>query len=1047
MMVNVKLSSLKLTTLSRLGDTYESAIKDIVFCGGLSSPDQNLLHRQFLGRNLVIDDGMDAEVYAFIFSARNAYLEKSENKGRGRLQVVSIGHWHCDVLVSQWASLWLAPSRFLSGDPNAPLLVLRIAVGAVEATERLEILQQLVTDTKPTQNTSNATPLLPSILSPVPRVAFMIDIGSFCGRLICIDPSGIKPFAIEARTDGLTLSAQSHFLLGDVKNQRTVYSTKFNNELPDYLPLQMTLDVSLVLKPTFLRVRSDHQFGGHRFSKLGAAESDSLGDPILSLETVEIIGQGTGAGVIKDDAESIVSIDTSSIFLDLHCSADALSVEFWHPDVITAVSYILCATENGSSGTIHTSSSSRLLDLLPPGLSCTFSLARFVFFVTGPDLNPDEEMGITRGIALRTGISVHYCSVCPVHVPAFSFLPSRSQTRQKLYLPEERMIEAVAAAKSYTVTQQAHVFIRVALWDIALRSAAATQYVTDDPYIAERDDPALVSREFVQIRSAKADINLSGQHQCAMTTGVKDSCQLVLHVPHVRGTFQLVHVYSLLLAARTMKSLIQFRAHVHPPIVQTTPSTMVFQVKATVKTVQVFWDLSTQQFVTRIDSLNAHYSPNNQVGLGLSSLFLWVPAPRINKWNEDIEGKWEEMGLLQKWCISLPSSSGDRPTILVEGDSARLRIPSGFVLANLILDISVTIKCLRHLTQMIAVGSYSEMPPPGAEVAKNMPNLVVRIGCLVLEAADDLLETRLGLIWRAGSEACRQRLDRENAFTAKVVAILAAEAHTPSSARASDSDYQFSAAHTISVEEARARLFMVHGVDWALRLKEARDKRSRHEHQLKQRLFGHHAMKGAADVPNLVTVTAVEDVPPLFRAVCRGLHLKASKPSFSPDALPEFLYEQGNGIPRDTQFSLLLPMHLNFALSSLRLCLRDYPIPLLNIPEHSKKDTPVWEFDSDLVVAEEMGTPFSIDWIKCQVVGTHSDILGARPMWITVPKTIMPVKSYANPIIRVTAHDVTSFAWGISYGPATQDLIRVLETLSTSPRDPSPHLGFWDKVR
>jgi hypothetical protein len=139
-------------------------------------------------------------------------------------------------------------------------------------------------------------------------------------------------------------------------------------------------------------------------------------------------------------------------------------------------------------------------------------------------------------------------------------------------------------------------------------------------------------------------------------------------------------------------------------------------------------------------------------------------------------------------------------------------------------------------------------------------------------------------------------------------------------------------------------------------------------------------------------------------------------------------------------------MHLNFSLNSSRACLRDYPIPLLDIPEHSKKDTSVWELDTDLVVAEEMGTPQSIDWIKCQVVGMHSDIHGAKPMWITVPKTIMPVKSYANPIIRVAAHDVTSFAWGVSYGAATQDLTRVLETLSSSPRDSSPHLGFWDKV-
>jgi len=119
---------------------------------------------------------------------------------------------------------------------------------------------------------------------------------------------------------------------------------------------------------------------------------------------------------------------------------------------------------------------------------------------------------------------------------------------------------------------------------------------------------------------------------------------------------------------------------------------------------------------------------------------------------------------------------------------------------------------------------------------------------------------------------------------------------------------------------------------------------------------------------------------------------------------------------------------------------------LLDIPEHSTKYTSVCEFDSDLVVAEEMGTPRSVEWIKCRVIGMHNDIHGAKPMWITVPKTIMPVKTYANPIIHVTTKDVTSFAWGVSYSAVTQDVTRVLETLSTPPRDPSPHLGFWDKV-
>jgi len=475
---------------------------------------------------------------------------------------------------------------------------------------------------------------------------------------------------------------------------------------------------------------------------------------------------------------------------------------------------------------------------------------------------------------------------------------------------------------------------------------------------------------------------------------------------------------------------------------------MVIQFRATLKTLQVFWNLPTQRFATRIDSINAHYSPNEQVGMGWNSLLFWVPVPPgLHKWDENTEEKWEELGRLQRWSTSLPPSSGDGPTILVEGDSARLRIPSGFVLANLVLDVSVTVKSLRHLMHMIAVGSYSDMPLPAAEAAKKMPNLVVRIGCLFLEAADDSLETKLALIWRTGSDACRQRFDREEAFKAKVVAILAAETHTSRpSPLESDSEYQFNAAHTISVEDARVRLSMVHAVDWSLRLREAKENRSRKERELKQRLLGQNAMKFAVDIPNLVTVAAVEDVPPLFRAVVHGLHLKASKPSFSDGALQDFLHEQGSGIPRDTQFSLLLPMHLNFSLNSVRVCLRDYPIPLLDIPEHSTKYTSVCEFDSDLVVAEEMGTPRSVEWIKCRVIGMHNDIHGAKPMWITVPKTIMPVKTYANPIIHVTTKDVTSFAWGVSYSAVTQDVTRVLETLSTPPRDPSPHLGFWDKV-
>src|ERR1700720_2318480 len=118
MMANVKLSSLKLTTQSTLGDTYETAITEIDLDSGLSKPSQDSLHRQSLGRHLVIDDGLDAEVYRFNLSARSIFLDRTEARGCGLLRLVSVGRLQCDVLISQWPSPWLKSSRFLSGDPN-----------------------------------------------------------------------------------------------------------------------------------------------------------------------------------------------------------------------------------------------------------------------------------------------------------------------------------------------------------------------------------------------------------------------------------------------------------------------------------------------------------------------------------------------------------------------------------------------------------------------------------------------------------------------------------------------------------------------------------------------------------------------------------------------------------------------------------------------------------------------------------------------------------------------------------------------------------------
>lgn len=159
------------------------------------------------------------------------------------------------------------------------------------------------------------------------------------------------------------------------------------------------------------------------------------------------------------------------------------------------------------------------------------------------------------------------------------------------------------------------------------------------------------------------------------------------------------------------------------------------------------------------------------------------------------------------------------------------------------------------------------------------------------------------------------------------------------------------------------------------------------------------------------------------------------------------MYDLGSGLPRDTLFSLLVPLHIHFTVSSFKVTLRDYPLPLLHIPARSDPAATSWTFDTDIIIGEEMGTQSSVDWVKCPVIGLHQASHGEAPLSILVPKTIMPVKTYAAPIIKVATTEPTVFSWGVSYGPAIQDLMRVVESLSSLPRDSSPAVGFWDKVR
>jgi hypothetical protein len=1036
---SVSISSITISAQPVWGDgPYEAKIQDVALSSNLcEDPSKNPLHKQWLGRSKNIAS-FDPDTYGLKFSVQQVTVDRRTPVDS--LRLLTLGQVAFQALATQWPAPWLVASPFMCGDPNAPLLAVRAEFEGIDFTERVECLRELVAHLGPSTKAPQAKKSTLQATFKVPRLSLEVQCGSIRGRLICGNPRESDPTALELRTNGFVVSLDSNF---GRDHSRTSRWNLFSN--PGQVSLRMDYRVSVILDPTLIRVRPKSIPISGKFTSLRSSDADFLHDPpVISMEALEIFGEGHAIASVKHDADTVASVTSSSPVLDLHCSTDALSVELWHPSVMEAVHQVFSIVPPPPTHSQMPHNSVPLLDRLPGGVSFTVALARLVVFVTAPDINPLDTMDLSRGFVFRTCIAVQYSCMHASHAHRFHNLPHQTETRHKLYLPREKVVDAVAGARAGTVTNNVSAHARVHLSNLSLRSAVATQYDADDPMVAERDDPSLGHQEFLRIAKFGINACLSGKRGSLPSTA-GDTCDISGEIPYVRGTFHLAHVYSVLLAIQTIRTL----RPVSTPgrAIARNPTTFPYTLKFMVTTAQVMWVLPTQSLVTRIDGINVNSSTNGPLGIRLNKAVVWVRLPsRINTWQEDDGERWEELLGLQMWDITIPPSIGTM-NISVDGDSARFRIPFGYVPFELILEASVTAKALRHLARVAVAGQYTDIPAPEPEGPKAMPNLSFRIRCLCLEASDDPFESKLGVIWRCGLEAAKHRREREDAFAAKVAAIYEAESANPLPAKgAPEADYVFGAEHSVSIQEARRRLDEVHALDWTLRLQNHKEKLSKAEDIISQRLRGSAFVRGATSIPNIVVVSPNEQLPPLFRATLNGLFLAAQPPSFPIERLPDFLYDQGSGLPRDTEFSLLVPMHLNFTLSSLHVTLRDYPLPLFSIPPHRDSSVAALEFDTDLVIAEEMGTDLSVDWIDCPILGANQGVHGSSQLSISVPKTIMPVKSYANPVLDILASDATILSWGVSYTPATQDLMRIIETLSSSSRDPSPAIGFWDKV-
>ena len=982
---------------------------------------RNNLHYEHLSSRCVDDEDDFGTAVSAAFSTKNIAIHRREPEALSTLsRVVSIGSVALNCLTSNWLPLGPRMQLF-PGDANASFVALKLAVVSPQLSDRLDRLVDVL-DRMPQKSTdkSGGRNSRSPVMRNVPRVHLELGVDDIAA---CIRPGGQSDddsSALILSSTQCTVSASSYF---------RSFCTSKSNLLPnDCSPLDLVISYRCVLGPAFvMSVASPLPLDGKTPMSPETRVSHG-GDPLLSFTAIEVEGSSQILGGLAFDGV-MADLDLSSVMSEFSSIAEVVSVELWQPASTLTLQRLMSSLK--LSGNTPKDSGRNVFDAFPRGLTAHFAIGEFAVILTGKDLNPKEDLDLSRGIGLKSGLAFQICTLDERE--QFKRLPKRfpqARDRSRLLLFEGLTTEAIAVTTSLKQAPKKLVLSRLSLWDLSVRMAVATEFAADLPYDSD-DVKEIAELEFLWVK--RLEVNVVYSHLDPRETSIgQKRLQVSIKIPYIRSHFQLPNAYCTLLALQTIRSLAMTQS---PSKMKASSRALAVSLRVSVHTIQVLLNLPLEESTCiRVNNLNIRNTEPGDFQVDYGTLFIWVPTAR-----ED--SRWEELLRLRHWKSSFRGTDLSSLHINIFCDGARLRIPHKYILADLILSLNVFAKSLKHLRAVMDKDRFSDFGPPTVEDAKRVPSIAWTFGCLSLEAADDPFESTLGLITRVGMEAARSRAEREEAFKEKVDAIEAAGGDSDD-----EESRRFTPQHSVSVEEAHERLLLVHSISWCSQFRDAKEVQKKVEEGIKKKVHGNYFHYSGLDVPPLVSLALPEHSPPLLRIIASRFSVNISRPRFEEERLADFLHDLGKGIPRDTQYSLLIPLHLNFAIGASCVTLRDYPLPILNIVQDSPDAHTAWVVDGDFVVAEEIGSHSSVTWKECIIVPAGSGVSGSAEFRISVPKTTMPVKTYTNLTVNVVTSQLTEFCWAVSYAPALQDMMRIMDTISTPPPDPSPVLGFWDKV-
>lgn len=392
-----------------------------------------------------------------------------------------------------------------------------------------------------------------------------------------------------------------------------------------------------------------------------------------------------------------------------------------------------------------------------------------------------------------------------------------------------------------------------------------------------------------------------------------------------------------------------------------------------------------------------------------------------------VSGYWNRLVCLDSLTVKI-NDPNEIHKVVIQTPSLRLIQPHRFVVYKLFDNMGIFIKITKHLVKCLkSEEKETVVYPKDSKPIKPVPTKFLA-SKVTFAIEDDPFEAELNMIYQLGLQEQRKRMEIMDLFDERC-------------------------GKTDSIDQTYVeRLEQVQKVIellWIRKIQSYKAKLAEEIMNDKDFLFGSELK--IAESENHRVATYFRQAP-LLHVIFSGLNLDLSEPKFPLEQLPDFIYKYGQEVPKDTLYNLMIPTHINLTVDEVRMHLRDYPLPLLYIPKspdvNGRGKALVMKghliISESLILQEEhlrrLEMPLIRKFNKHFVSEGNFDKL-------IIEKSMSTVKLYTDLDIVFDSHSPARFVWGQSYNFAIQQVMLNVDQFSKPPVDPSPKLGFWDKMR